>query len=71
MPVDLDFSRTANLLIRERGEIAAIKAAQRADAMLDSATMVGVGDAVLSLLKERWPNDLGRNICAVPLKHSG
>ena len=39
--VDLDFSRTANLLIRERGETAAIEAAQRADAMLDNGDLDG------------------------------
>ena len=35
---DLDIYRTANLLIREHGGQAAVEAAQRADAMLDSAT---------------------------------
>ena len=35
---DLDIYRTDNLLIREHGGQAAVEAAQRADAMLDSAT---------------------------------
>ena len=39
--VDLDFSRTANLLICERGETAAIEAAQRADAMRDKGDLDG------------------------------
>ncbi len=35
MTSDLDIYRTANVLIREHGEDAALEAAQRADAMLE------------------------------------
>ena len=39
--VDLDFSRTANLLIRERGDRTTVEAAQCADAMLDKGNLDG------------------------------
>ena len=41
MTSDLDIYRTANVLIREHGEDAALEAAQRADAMLERGDMEG------------------------------
>ncbi len=41
MTSDLDIYRTANVLIREHGEDAALKAAQRADAMLEKGGLDG------------------------------
>ncbi len=38
---DLDIYRSANVLIREHGEDAALEAAQRADAMLEKGYMEG------------------------------
>ncbi len=38
---DLDIYRSANVLIRERGEDAALEAAQRADAMLAKGDLEG------------------------------
>ena len=39
---DLDIYRSANVLIRERGEDAALEAAQRADAMLEKGDLEGL-----------------------------
>ena len=41
MASDLDIYRSANVLIRERGEDAAIEAAMRADAMMDKGDLDG------------------------------
>ncbi len=41
MTSDLDIFRTANVLIREHGDDAALEAAQRADAMLEKGDMEG------------------------------
>ncbi len=41
MTSDLDIYRTASILIRERGEDAAIEAAMRADRMLEKGDMEG------------------------------
>ncbi len=41
MTSDLDVFRTAQVLIREHGDDAAIEAAQRADAMLERGDMEG------------------------------
>jgi hypothetical protein len=41
MTSDLDIYRTANVLIREHGEDAALEAAQRADAMLEKGYLDG------------------------------
>ena len=41
MTSDLDIYRTANVLIREHGEDAALEAAQRADAMLEKGSLDG------------------------------
>ncbi len=38
---NLDIYRTANVLIREHGEDAALEAAQRADAMLEKGSVDG------------------------------
>ncbi len=38
---DLDVYRTANVLIREHGDEAGLKAAQRADAMLEKGSLDG------------------------------
>ncbi len=62
MTSDLDIYRTANVLIREHGEDAALEAAQRADAMLEAGDLEGhavwcqIVKAVEELLtKERPP----------------
>ncbi len=51
---DLDIYRTANVLIREHGEDAALEAAQRADAMLEKGCLDGrrVWKRVLAAVKE-------------------
>ena len=41
MTSDLDIFRTANVLIREHGEDAALEAAQRADTMLEKGSLDG------------------------------
>jgi hypothetical protein len=41
MTSDLDIYRTANVLIREHGDDAALEAAQRADAMLEKGSLDG------------------------------
>ena len=41
MPSEIDIYRSASVLIRERGEGAALEAAQRADAMLARGDMDG------------------------------
>ena len=41
MTSDLDIYRTANVLIREHGEDAALEAAQHADAMLEKGAIDG------------------------------
>ncbi len=41
MTSDLDIYRSANVLIREHGEDAALEAAQRADAMLERGDLEG------------------------------
>jgi hypothetical protein len=41
MTSDLDIYRTANVLIREHGDDAALEAAQRADAMLEKGSLNG------------------------------
>ncbi len=48
MTPEIDIYRTANVLIREHGEDAALEAAQRADAMLEKGaawTASGCGSA--------------------------
>ena len=64
MTSDLDIFRTANVLIREHGEDAALEAAQRADAMLEKDDMEGAAvwrrvlEAVEELQrKERAPGE--------------
>ena len=54
MTSELDIDRTANVLIREHGEDAALEAAQRADAMLEKGTLDGqrVWKRVLAAIKE-------------------
>ncbi len=54
MTSDLDVFRTANVLIREHGEDAALEAAQRTDAMLEKGDMEGaaVWRRVLAAVKE-------------------
>jgi hypothetical protein len=54
MTSDLDIYRTASVLIRERGEDAALKAAQRAAAWLDKGETGGylVWKRVLAAVKE-------------------
>ncbi len=54
MTSDLDIYRTANVLIREHGEDAALEAAQRADAMLEKGSLAGqrVWKRVLAVVKE-------------------
>ena len=54
MPVDLDFYRTANLLIRDHGDQAAVEAVQRANTMLDNGDLGGkeVWLRVLQAVKE-------------------
>ncbi len=42
MVADLDIYRTANVLIREHGEDAALEATQRADAMLEEGSLDGL-----------------------------
>ncbi len=55
---DLDIYRSANVLIREHGEDAALEAAQRADAMLEKGSLDGqrvwkrVWKRVLAAVKE-------------------
>ncbi len=44
MTSDLDINRTANVLIPEHGEDAALEAAQRADAMLEKGCL-GLGNS--------------------------
>ncbi len=41
MPSEIDIFRSANVLIREHGQDAALEAAQRADAMLERGDMKG------------------------------
>ncbi len=41
MTPDLDIYRSANVLIREHGEDAALEAAKRADAMLEKGNLEG------------------------------
>jgi len=54
MTSDLDIYRTANVLIREHGEDAALEAAQGADAMLEKGAIDGqrVWKRVLAAVKE-------------------
>ncbi len=54
MTPEIDIYRTANVLIREHGEDAALEAAQRADAMLDRGSVDGqrVWKRVLAAVKE-------------------
>ena len=54
MTSDLDIYRTANVLIREHGEDAALEAAQSADAMLERGSLGGqrVWKRVLTAVKE-------------------
>ncbi len=56
MTSELDFYRTADVLIREHGEDAALEAAQRADAMLEKGSLDGqrVWKQVLAAVKEIW-----------------
>ncbi len=51
---NLDIYRTANVLIREHGEDAALEAAQRADAMLEKGSLDGqrVWKRVLAAVRE-------------------
>ncbi len=61
MTSDLDIYRTANVLIREHGEDAALEAAQRADAMLEKGAIDGqrVWKRVLKAMKEIQREELG------------
>ncbi len=61
MNSDLDIYRTANVLIREHGEDAALEAAQRADAMLEKGAIDGqrVWKRVLKAIKEIQREELG------------
>ncbi len=54
MTSDLDIYRTANVLLREHGEDAALEAAQSADAMLEMGSLDGqrVWKRVLVAVKE-------------------
>jgi hypothetical protein len=54
MTTDLDIYRTANVLIREHGDDAALEAAQQADAMLEKGSLDGqrVWKRVLAAVKE-------------------
>ncbi len=54
MTSDLDIYRTANVVIREHGEDAALEAALRADAMLEKGSLGGqrVWKRVLAAVKE-------------------
>ena len=54
MASDLDIYRSANVLIREHGEDAAIEAATRADAMLDKGDLDGcvVWKRIVGAVKE-------------------
>ncbi len=54
MTSEIDVFRTANVLIREHGEDAALEAAQRADAMLEKGVIDGqrVWKRVLAAVKE-------------------
>ncbi len=54
MTTDLDIYRTANVLIREHGEDAALEAAQCADAMLEKGCLDGqrIWKRVLAAVKE-------------------
>ncbi len=51
---DLDFYRTASVLLRKHGEDAALEAAQRADAILEKGSLDGqrVWKRVLAAVKE-------------------
>ena len=40
---DLDIYRTANILVKQHGEVAPVEAAKRADAMLEGVTWKGEG----------------------------
>ena len=59
MPDDLDIYRSARLLIDQHGDEAAIRAAERADAMLEHGDMDGVAvwhrilDAIRELQDEK------------------
>lgn len=62
MVSDLDIWRTANALIQEHGEDAALEAAQRADGMLDRSDLDGyaVWKRIIKAveeLKRTEPND--------------
>ena len=61
MTSDLDIYRTANVLIREHGEDAALEAAQRADAMLEKGAIDGqrVWKRVLKAINEIQREELG------------
>ncbi len=61
MTSDLDIYRTANVLIREHDEDAALEAAQRADAMLEKGAIDGqrVWKRVLKAMKEIQREELG------------
>ena len=54
MPSEIDIYRSANILIREHGDGAALEAAQCADAMLERGDMEGaaVWKRVLGAVKE-------------------
>ncbi len=54
MTSEIDIYRTANVLIREHGEDAALEAAQRADALLEKGCLDGqrVWKRVLAAVKE-------------------
>ena len=65
MTSDHDIYRTANVLIREHGEDAALEAAQRVDAMLEKGDMEGaaVWRRILKVVKEmqrkeRWVGEM-------------
>jgi hypothetical protein len=50
MTSDLDIYRTANVLVKHYGEDAALKAAQRADAMLEKGVLVVIVVAAVLLI---------------------
>ncbi len=59
MPSEIDIYRTANVLIHQHGEGAALEAAQRADAMLEKGDMAGaaVWRRVLKAVEEMQRKD--------------
>lgn len=59
MPREIDIYRTANLLIQQHGEEAAIQAAMKADEMLAKGDMDGkaVWMRVIEAIEELWDTE--------------